>query len=141
MGVPCGTPRRNIALVAPDDPQFQDTLVLWQPPTAQPAVASAPSAPGVVRWYPPSPQVCHPVGRNNCAVVGATVGSLALTISLLPLFGLISWLLAPLGLLISAVGLVVGLVRRTGRVGAIWGLGTSLAALVVCIGWVLLLLV
>lgn len=137
MAVPAEPLRRTIRLVAPDDSQFQDTLVLWQPPAAQ---AALPGPTGVVRWHSPTAQVSHPVHHNNCAVVGATVGSLALTISLVPLFGLISWLLAPLGMIISAIGLVVGLVRRTGRVGAIWGLVTSLAVLGVCVGWVLLLL-
>ena len=78
--------------------------------------------------------------RRNPAVVGATLGSASLFLSLIPLIGLASLLLAPIGLLSSGVGLLLGLSRRVGRVGAVWGLMTSGLALVVCFGWVSLLL-
>ena len=59
---------------------------------------------------------------------------------MIPLVGLVSLLLAPIGLVSSGVGLLLGLSRRVGRVGAVWGLMTSGLALVVCFGWVSLLL-
>ncbi|HSO04289.1 MAG TPA: hypothetical protein VLQ92_07400, partial [Candidatus Limnocylindrales bacterium] len=80
------------------------------------------------------------VMRNNAAVVGATLGSVSLFLSLIPLIGIVAWVLAPLGLLSSAIGLVVGATRKVGRVGALWGLLTSGAALVVCLAWMALVL-
>lgn len=80
------------------------------------------------------------VMRNNAAVVGATLGSVSLFLSLIPLIGIVAWVLAPLGLLSSVIGLVVGATRKVGRVGALWGLLTSGAALVVCLAWMALVL-
>jgi hypothetical protein len=78
--------------------------------------------------------------RNNAAVVGATLGSVSLFLALIPLIGVVAWVLAPIGLMSSVVGLVVGASRKVGRVGAIWGLLTSGAALLVCLAWAALLL-
>lgn len=80
------------------------------------------------------------VMRNNAAVVGATLGSVSLFLALIPIVGLVSLLLAPIGLITSGVGLLVGLARRVGRAGAIWGLLTSGLALLVCLGWTMLFL-
>ncbi|HEX6888734.1 MAG TPA: hypothetical protein VF143_11560 [Candidatus Nanopelagicales bacterium] len=78
--------------------------------------------------------------HNNPAVVGATLGSVALFLALLPVLGVVAWLIAPIGLLSSGIGLVLGMARKAGRVGAIWGLCTSGLALVVCVAWTALLL-
>jgi uncharacterized membrane protein len=91
-------------------------------------------------FVPPQPQPTVLVMRNNAAVVGATLGSVSLFLSLLPIIGIVAWLLAPIALLTSTAGLVVGMVRRVGRVGAIWGLLTSGMALVVCVAWLALVL-
>jgi hypothetical protein len=80
------------------------------------------------------------VMRNNAAVVGATLGSVSLFLSLIPLIGIVAWVLAPIALLTSAVGLLVGMARKVGRVGAVWGLLTSGLALLVCIAWTALVL-
>lgn len=138
------------------DPDRDQTAILPRPGTASTAVLpvparySIPGYPGVGQfpdparshpptgnWYPPVPVAA--VHHNNFAVVGATVGSIAFFLSFIPVIGLIAWLLAPLGLAISMVGLLIGLPRRTGRFGALYGLLTSGAALVVCFGWLLLL--
>jgi hypothetical protein len=78
--------------------------------------------------------------RNNAAVIGATLGSVSMFLSLIPLIGIVAWVLAPLGLLISGIGLLVGASRKVGRVGALWGLLTSGVALLVCMAWTALLL-
>jgi hypothetical protein len=78
--------------------------------------------------------------RNNAAVVGATLGSVSLFLALIPLIGVVAWVLAPIGLMSSVVGLIVGASRKVGRVGALWGLLTSGAALLVCLAWAALLL-
>lgn len=90
-------------------------------------------------FMPPSaPPVL--VMRNNAAVIGATLGSVSLFLSLIPLIGIVAWVLAPLGLLSSGIGLLVGASRKVGRVGALWGLLTSGVALLVCVAWAALLL-
>jgi hypothetical protein len=78
--------------------------------------------------------------RNNAAVIGATLGSVSLFLSLLPLIGIVAWVLAPIGLLSSGIGLLVGASRKVGRVGALWGLLTSGVALLVCMAWLALVL-
>ena len=80
------------------------------------------------------------VMRNNAAVVGATLGSVSLFLALIPLIGIVAWVLAPIGLLCSGAGLVVGLARRVGRIGAVWGMLTSGLALLICGAWTALLL-
>lgn len=131
-----------------------DTVVLGQNSTRRPDVGAGEVAqhpdsrsPG---WGPPPSwsqvppflpgAAAVPIARNNPAVVGATLGSVSLFLALMPVIGIVSWLLAPMGLVSSAVGLVLGVSRRVGRVGALWGLVTSGLALVVCGLWVALLL-
>ena len=87
---------------------------------------------------PASPPIL--VMRNNAAVIGATLGSVSLFLALLPLIGIVSWLLAPIGLVSSGIGLFVGMARKVGRVGAVWGLLTSGLALLVCMAWTALIL-
>lgn len=93
-------------------------------------------------WSPAVPSGAPPVilARNNAAVIGATLGSTALFLSVIPLIGIAAWLLAPLGMISSAIGCVVGMSRRVGRVGALWGLATSALALAICFAWVALVL-
>jgi hypothetical protein len=117
-----------------------DTVVL---PRATPPGFTA--AYGASAWsqvppfVPPSaPPVI--VMRNNAAVIGATLGSVSLFLALIPLIGIVAWVLAPIGLVSSGIGLLVGLSRRVGRVGAMWGLMTSGVALLVCLAWAALLL-
>ncbi len=100
---------------------------------------------GASAWsqVPPfMPQPAPPVlvMRNNAAVIGATLGSVSLFLSLIPLIGIVAWVLAPIGLLSSSIGLLVGASRKVGRVGALWGLLTSGVALLVCMAWMALLL-
>jgi hypothetical protein len=88
----------------------------------------------------PAAQPPRIVMRNNAAVVGATLGSVSLFLALLPVIGIVAWVLAPIALVSSGVGLLVGLRRRVGRVGALWGLLTGGLALVVCLAWAALVL-
>ena len=127
-----------------------DTLVLSPYPGAQVhpgsgSAATGPYAPTAWSQVPPfipAAPVAAPilVMRNNAAVVGATLGSVSLFLSLIPLLGIVAWVLAPIGLLSSGIGLLVGMSRRVGRVGALWGLLTSGVALLICIAWLALVL-
>jgi hypothetical protein len=145
----------TVVLRRPEDPGARSAEVGrsgWQPvgvPQPAPAWQSGgwgpiPLHPGTA-WsqVPPFvPATATPVlvMRNNAAVIGATLGSVSLFLSMLPLIGIVAWVLAPLGLISSAIGLLVGMSRRVGRVGALWGLLTSGVALVVCMAWAALLL-
>jgi hypothetical protein len=139
--------------VDPRTPADQhDTVVLAlpappPPPPALPAGLPAPSGwqqvPNVWSQVPPflAPAAAPVmVMRNNAAVVGATLGSVSLFLSLLPLIGIVAWVLAPIGLLTSTVGLFVGMTRKVGRVGALWGILSSGLALLVCLAWTALVL-
>lgn len=139
-------------MTAAGDDRRNDTVVLGQTGGRRPDVGSSQGGELGVRpgWGPPPSWSQVPpflpgagpvvIARNNAAVVGATLGSVSLFLALMPLIGIVSWVLAPIGLVSSAVGLVVGMSRRVGRVGALWGLVTSGLALVVCAAWVALVL-
>jgi hypothetical protein len=107
----------------------------WSP-TAVPGASAWSQIPPFLT--PTAPPVL--VMRNNAAVVGATLGSVALFVSLIPLIGIIAWVLAPIGLVSSGMGLLVGASRRVGRVAAVWGLLASGGALLVCMAWAALIL-
>lgn len=123
-----------------------DTVVLNTDGTARAAnppwhgVAAYPAAWSQVPPFVGPAAAPAVVMRNNAAVVGATLGSVSLFLSLIPLIGIVAWLLAPIGLLTSAVGLLVGISRQVGRVGAIFGVVTSSFALVICAAWAALVL-
>jgi hypothetical protein len=77
--------------------------------------------------YPPQAQ------SNGLAVASLVVGIIALLLALIPVVGLISWILAPAGLIMGF--LAMG--KPTGRGLAIGGLVTSGIALLICILWVI----
>ena len=155
--------RHDTVVLGQPAPDQHDTAVLQRPaPPGPPAVPPSPP-PGVTGWQavsdwrdavvhgaptawsqvPPFVPATPPpvlVMRNNPAVVGATLGSVSLFLALIPLVGLVSLILAPIGLLSSTAGLVIGLSRRVGRVGAVWGIMTSGLALLVCLAWASLLI-
>lgn len=157
LGTPAGSSTDHPTVVLPAPVQSPRPA---QAPAAAPALAPAVPAPvgwqGVAQWrdsmvqqaptawsqlppfIPTGPPVL--VQRNNAAVVGATLGSVSLFLSLLPLIGIVAWLLAPIGLLTSTVGLFVGMARKVGRVGALWGMATSGLALGICLAWTALFL-
>lgn len=108
----------------------------WRMAVAQQAPTAWSQVPPFIA--PTAPPVM--VMRNNAAVVGATLGSVSLFLSLIPLIGIVAWILAPIALLTSAAGLVVGMARKVGRVGAVWGMLTGGLALLVCIAWTALVL-
>lgn len=147
-----------------------DTIVLStnlppapaQQPVPTPPAAWQPAPPAPAAWQPQVPMPPNPystahaagaadpwrgpvgapviVMRNNAAVIGATLGSVTLFLSLIPLIGIVAWILAPIGLVASGIGLLVGMSRKVGRAGALWGLWTSGAALLVCLAWTSLFL-
>ena len=76
----------------------------------------------------------HGSGQSNgMATASLVLGIIALIMAFIPLIGMISWLLAPLGLILGIIALVTG--KGTGKVQAIVGLVLCAVALIVCFGW------
>ncbi len=129
-------------------PDQHDTLILGSAPSAVAATAPPPHwpTPKTATWsqippfVPPSAAPSVVVQSNNPAVIGATLGSVSLFLSLLPLIGIVAWVLAPIGVISSVIGLLVGMSRKVGRIGSLWGLVTSGGALLICMAWLALLL-
>lgn len=141
LATPAGQPAPSMQ-PAPHEAAAQQPAGGWQA-VADWRAAVAQQAPTAWSQVPPFIAPTTPtvlVMRNNAAVVGATLGSVSLFLSLIPLIGIVAWVLAPIALLTSAAGLAVGLARQVGRVGAIWGLLTSGLALLVCVAWTALVL-
>ncbi len=69
---------------------------------------------------------------NGLAIASLVLGIVGLLLAIIPIVGVISWILAPLGLILGFVALN----KPGGRGMAIGGLITSGLALLVCILWV-----
>ncbi|MEJ6788558.1 hypothetical protein BrevBR_03305 [Brevundimonas sp. BR2-1] len=76
--------------------------------------------------YPLQPQ------GNGLGVASLVLGILSIVFGLIPVIGLISWILAPVGLVLG----LVALGKPTGRNMTIGGLVTSGIGLMICILWV-----
>ena len=70
---------------------------------------------------------------NGLGIAALITGIIALVLSLIPGIGLISWLLAPIAIILGIVGMNQ---RGAPRGTAIAGLATGGIALVICIMWV-----
>ncbi|PKW13405.1 DUF4190 domain-containing protein [Saccharopolyspora spinosa] len=76
-------------------------------------------------YQPASP----PKRGAGLAITGLVLGLCALLFSLIPLIGVIAWVLAPLGLIFGIIGL------RSHKGMAITGIATSAVALIICVAW------
>lgn len=81
--------------------------------------------------YYPEPSSADGAGAATASLV---LGILGLICSIIPIIGLISWLLAPTALITG----VIGLKSQSARGLAIGGLVTGGLALLVCLLWLLL---
>lgn len=95
----------------------------------QPVPAPQPQA--FVPAQPPTPQL--PPQANGLATAGLVVGIIAAVLSFIPFVGTVSWVLAPIGLVLSLVGLVKSGRARSGRGKSIAGLVLGVVALFMCI--------
>ena len=73
-----------------------------------------------------------PPASNGLAITSLVLGIVGLLMAFLPVIGMISWILAPAGLITGFMAVN----KPTGRGLAIGGLVTSGIALVICILWV-----
>lgn len=106
---------------------------------AQPQQASYPQAGYPAAGYPGAGAAAQSfvnvqvggVDRNGLGTAGFVVGLVAAIFSIIPIIGLIAWVLAPVGAILSGVGMT-----REPKGLAISGLVLSLIALIICIAWV-----
>jgi Mg2+ and Co2+ transporter CorA len=75
------------------------------------------------------------VEASGAATASLVLGIIALVCSIIPIIGLISWLLAPAAVITS----LFGLNNPVNKGSAIGGLISGILAFIVCIGWVLLI--
>lgn len=74
-----------------------------------------------------------PPQSNGLATAGLVVGLIGAVFSFIPFVGTVAWVLAPIGLVLSVVGLVKSRSARSGRGKAIAGIVLSVVALVMCV--------
>jgi hypothetical protein len=73
---------------------------------------------------------------NGLATSGFVVSLIAAVFSIIPIIGVISWVLAPIGIILSGVGLSSAKKSGVGQGLSIAGLVLGIAALIICILWV-----
>lgn len=73
-----------------------------------------------------------PAQSNGLAIASLVLGILSIVFGIIPVIGLISWILAPVGLVLGFMALG----KPTGRGMAIGGTVTSGIGLLICILWV-----
>lgn len=76
-----------------------------------------------------------PPSSSGLAVASLVLGILSILFVWIPIVGLISWILAPIGLVLG----LVGLSRPAGRGMAVAGTICSAVGLLGCIGWIVLI--
>jgi Mg2+ and Co2+ transporter CorA len=69
---------------------------------------------------------------NPMGTAAMVLGIIALILSIIPIIGFISWILAPLAIIFGIIGLNKA---GAGRGSAIAGLATGGVALLICIAW------
>jgi hypothetical protein len=80
----------------------------------------------------PSPQPQQPQS-NGLATAGLVVAIIGAVFSFIPFVGTVAWFIAPIGLVLSAVGLVKSKRARSGRGKSIAGIVLSVVALIMCV--------
>lgn len=78
-----------------------------------------------------NPQPAAPPS-TGLAIGSLVVGIIALLLAIIPIIGMLSWILAPAGLIMG----VLAVNKPAGKGLAIGGIVTSVLALLVCILWV-----
>ncbi len=70
---------------------------------------------------------------NGLGVAALVIGILSAVIALIPIFGFISWLLAPLAIILG----LIGMQKESGRGLALGGVISGGVGLVICVLWLL----
>jgi hypothetical protein len=88
---------------------------------------------------PPQPSNPEPPRRSNgIATAGLVVAIVGAVLSLIPVIGTVAWGLAPIGLVLSVIGLVRSKQARNGRGASIAGIVLSVVALIMCVLYTIL---
>jgi hypothetical protein len=74
----------------------------------------------------------QPPQRNGLATGGFVVALIGAVIALIPFLGIVSWVISPVGLILSAVGLALALRRGVGRGLSIAGVVLGIVGIVIC---------
>lgn len=82
---------------------------------------------------PQRPQRVEAGETSGLAIASLIIGIFSVLLALIPIIGFISWLLAPLAILLGAFGL-----SRPGRGLAIAGMAAGGLGLLICLAWVAL---
>ena len=78
-----------------------------------------------------APAIAQP-SNNGLAVASLVLGILSIIFGWIPIIGLISWILAPIGLVLGLVALNTGAGRSTAIAGSV----CSAVGLLICLLWV-----
>lgn len=98
-------------------------------PPSQGFPASAPPSQGFPAPAPPPPAAKQ---SNGLATGGFVVALVGAVIALIPFLGIISWVISPIGLILSAVGLAFAIRRGVGKGLAIAGVVLGVLGIVIC---------
>jgi hypothetical protein len=83
--------------------------------------------------YPPHGYAPQPQPQSNGLATGGFVTALCgAVIALIPFLGIVSWVISPIGLILSIVGLVLAGRRQAGRGLAIAGIVLGVLGLIIC---------
>lgn len=77
-----------------------------------------------------------PAPRNGLATGGFVVALIGAVLALIPIIGIVSWVLSPVGLVLSIAGLVAASRSGVGRGLAIAGVVLGAVGLLICMIWV-----
>ncbi|WP_018331135.1 DUF4190 domain-containing protein [Actinomycetospora chiangmaiensis] len=77
-----------------------------------------------------------PAPRNGLATAGFVVALIGAVLALIPIIGIVSWVLSPVGLVLSIVGIVAASKSGIGRGLAIAGAVLGAVGLLICMIWV-----
>lgn len=96
-------------------------------------MAYAEAAPGYAMYIAPTPS---PTGPNRRAKQAMVTGTTSLAFACVPIIGIVSWVLAPVGMAVSARALTDAEMTGHGKGQAMWGYAASLTSLLACMAWV-----
>lgn len=115
----------------PQPSSFNPVRISWTD-----ANGNYPAPPPPVPVFTATPHVIRG-DRNGMGTAGLVLGIVALCFAVIPVVGVIAWVLFPLGVVFSGVGLNrADRALATNRNAALAGMIVSLVAAAVCIAWV-----
>lgn len=112
------------------------SIVTMQQDGSQHGQYGHPSQYGWVQMPAGGVPVPPPEPRNGLATAGFVVALIGAVFALIPLIGIVSWVLSPVGLVLSIAGVVAATRHGVGRGLAIAGVVLGVVGLLICMVWV-----